>query len=57
MVSELCRLAIFFPRVTLYNFFLFWLIYGGSEVRVLGLGFEDVGFYVTGQKKNLKMAL
>ena len=27
----------FFPRVILYNFFLFWLIYGGLGFGVLGL--------------------
>ena len=25
----------FFPRIILYKFFLFWLIYGGSGVAVL----------------------
>ena len=31
----------FFPRVILYNFFLFWLIYGG-----LGFGVMDLGSYI-----------
>ena len=35
MLAELYRIiAMFFPRVIPYNFFLCWLIYGG-----LGLGF------------------
>ena len=39
---------IFFPRVILYTFFLFWLIYGGLGFGVLGLGpyfgFLGLGF-------------
>ena len=35
--------AIFFPRVILYNFFLFWLIYCGLGFGVLGLG-SYIGF-------------
>ena len=27
----------FFPRVILYNFFLFWLIYGGLGLWIWGL--------------------
>ena len=42
--------AIFFPRVILYDFFLFWLIYGGLGFGVLGLGsyigFLGLGFSV-----------
>ena len=30
--------AIFFPRVILYNFYLFWLIYGGLGFGVWGWG-------------------
>ena len=37
------RQAIFFPRVILYKFFLFWLIYGGLGFGVLGLG-SYIGF-------------
>ena len=46
--------AIFFPRVILYNFFLFWLIYGdlgfgalglGSYIGFFGLGFSFDGFW------------
>ena len=33
----------FFPRVILYNFFLFLLIYGGLGFGVLGLG-SYIGF-------------
>ena len=44
--------AIFFPRVILYNFLLFWLIYGGLGFGVLGLGsymgFLGLGFSVDG---------
>ena len=36
-------MAIFFSRVILYNFFLFWLIYGGLGFWVSGLGFY-IGF-------------
>ena len=46
------RAAIFFPRVILYNFFLFWLIYGSLGFGVLGLGpyigFLGFGFLVDG---------
>ena len=45
----------FFPRVILYIFFLFWLIYGGSGFGVLGflgsgllLGFWGWGFQLMG---------
>ena len=42
----------FFPRVILYNFFLFWLIYGGlglgSYIGFLGLGFSVDGFGACG---------
>ena len=44
--------AIFFPRVILYTFFSFLLIYGGVGVGVLGLGswigFLGLGFSVDG---------
>ena len=36
--------AIFFPRVILYNFFLFLLIYGGLGFWGLILGFWGWGF-------------
>ena len=43
---------LFFPRVIVYIFFLFWLIYGGLGFRVLGLvsyiGFLGLGFSVDG---------
>ena len=43
---------IFFPRVILYNFFLFLLIYGGLGFGVLGLGsffgFLGLGLSVDG---------
>ena len=39
--------AIFFPRVILYNSFLFWLIYGGLGFGVLGLG-SYIGFFGSG---------
>ena len=42
----------FFPRVILYTFFLFLLIYGGLVFGVLGLGsyigFLEFGFSVDG---------
>ena len=42
----------FFPRVILYNFFLFWLIDGGLGFGVLVLesyiGFLGLGFLVDG---------
>ena len=38
--------AIFFPRVILYNSFLFWLIYGG--LGFLGQGFQLMGFGACG---------
>ena len=41
--STLVSNTIFFPRVILYNFFLFWLIYGGLGFGVLGLG-SYIGF-------------
>ena len=48
----LSMLLYFFPRVILYNFFLFWLIYGGLGFGVLGLGslirFLGLGFSVDG---------
>ena len=46
------RSLYFFPRVILYNFLLFWLIYGGLGFGVLGLGsyigFLGLGFSVDG---------
>ena len=44
------RQAIFFPRVILYNFFLFWLIYGGFGFWGGGLilGFGGRGFQLMG---------
>ena len=40
---------IIFPRVILYNFFLFWLIYGGlglgSYIEFLGLGLSVDGVW------------
>ena len=44
------RAAIFFPRVILYNFFLFWLIYGSLGFRGWGLrlGFWGWGFQLMG---------
>ena len=33
-----CLRLYFFPRVVLYNFFSFLLIYGGLGVGVLGVG-------------------
>ena len=36
----------FFPRVILYNFFLFWLIYGG--LGFWGWGFQLMGFGACG---------
>ena len=38
--------AIFFPRVILYIFFLFWLIYGG--LGFWGWGFQLMGFGTCG---------
>ena len=35
--SDLATQLYFFPRVILYNFFLFWLIYGGLGFGVLGM--------------------
>ena len=44
--------AIFFPKVILYNFFLFWFLYGGLGFGFLGLGsyirFLGLGFSVDG---------
>ena len=40
--------AIFFPRVILYNVFLFWLIYGGLGFWDLILGFWGWGFQLRG---------
>ena len=42
--------AIFFPRVILYNFFLFWRIYGGLGFWGWGLilGFWGWGFQLLG---------
>ena len=50
----LCNLrvipAIFFPKVILYNFFSFWLIFGGLEFLGWGLilGFGGRGFQLMG---------
>ena len=46
---EVCTLY-FFPRVILYNFFFFWLIYGGLGFWVWGLimGFWGRGFQLMG---------
>ena len=50
-LSEKCAECsyIFFPRVILYNFFLFWLIYGGlglgSYIEFLGLGLSVDGVW------------
>ena len=43
MISNYIYCHIFFPRVILYNFFLFWLINGGLGFGVLGLG-SYIGF-------------
>ena len=37
----------FFPRIILYKFFLFWLIYGGLGIAVF-YGFLGLGFSVDG---------
>ena len=52
MKRETGQILAIFPRVILYSFFLFWLIYGGFGFRVLGLGsyiwFLGLGFSVDG---------
>ena len=55
MVLSVFSPAIFFPRVILYNFFLFWLINGGLGFWGWGLilgfcgwGFQLMGFGVCG---------
>ena len=44
---NLAKSAIFFPRFILYNFFLFWLIYGGLGLGLI-LGFWGWGFQLMG---------
>ena len=48
--GECIKTAIFFPRVILYNFFLFWLIFGGLGFWGWGLilGFWGWDFQLMG---------
>ena len=50
MKRETGQILAIFPRVILYNFFLFWLIYGGLGLwgRGLILGFWGWGFQLMG---------
>ena len=43
LLENVSKPLYFFPRGILYNFFLFWLIYGGFGFGVLGVG-SYIGF-------------